>query len=236
MEDRWTALTTYTEPGDDALDPAISPDSTKVAFSHRDHSLNHPSNLYEVAVSTGVITQLTTETINNAHSIEPSYNPGGTKLVFASRRPLGGGSANPSYNLWTYTFSGGAVAALTTDNTAGKDHRDPSYSSDGALVVHSSNQPVNGVTSASYNIWTIYSDGTNEVALTSNTAAGRDSRAPEFSIEDRFVAFQSTQPVNGTSSSSNNLWVLDRNTGASVPITRNTNANLDSSIMPGSSW
>lgn len=95
---------------------------------------------------------------------------------------------------------------------------------------------MSGTNSSSYNIWTVYSDGTNEVALTTNTAANRDSYYPEFSMEDRFVSFSSSQPISGTAPASTNFWVHDRNTGSAVAITRNTNSSLNSSALPFSAW
>ncbi|MFN7685254.1 MAG: putative Ig domain-containing protein [Oligoflexia bacterium] len=230
----WESLTRNDQAGLDSVDPVISPDSNQIAFAQRAPSA--PFNLFQYVISTSSLEQLTNEADPAAHSVEPAYHPNGTHLIFASRRPLSGTTPNLSYNLWTYTFSGATLSALTNTALSGRDRRQPTYNSDGTLIAHSARLPVSGVPSSSSNIFIMNSNGTGESALTIQTSAGRDSEYPQFSNEDRFVSYQSLAPISGVASAAKNFWILDRTTSTATAITRNTGAGLDSLVLPHSAW
>ncbi|MBU6376855.1 MAG: PD40 domain-containing protein, partial [Bdellovibrionales bacterium] len=124
------------------------------------------------------------------------------------------------------------------DTAAGYDRRQPRYSSDGTQITYSSNRPLTagGSRTSSMNIWVSSSSSLTETAITSTTTSGQDAYAPEFNVSDQYIAFEGYLPVSGVTPQSSNIWVYDIVGSSTTPITKNTGANLDSKLMPGSTW
>ncbi len=129
----------------------------------------------------------------------------------------------------TATNSGGSASAIVNIQVKNQPQ-----------IVFSSFMPLNGSTNGtptgSSNAWTITFDGTDKVALTSNTAAGLDSDNPSFSAAGTKVTFASKTALNGSSNgsatSSYNVWsVLSGGTSPSA-LTANTAVGLDSNSAP----
>ncbi len=239
---QWTALTTNSTAGMDSLDPAISPDSATIAFASRQSLTGggnaSPSFNLWTMTSTGTgDTALDSETVANRDSREPSFSPNGGTIVFASRKKVGN-VTSASFNLWKYTLSTSTAANFSSNTSSGNDRRQPRYSNDGATIVYVSIRPLSGggSSTASYNLWSSTASSLSETAITSTTASGQDVAAPEFSVSDRYIAFQGYRQISGATPSSTNIWVYDTVNATFTPITQDTNSGLDSQLMPGTTW
>ncbi|NDD92093.1 hypothetical protein EBZ37_08415, partial [bacterium] len=236
---QWTHLTANTTAGIDSLDPAISPDSSTIAFASMQPVTGTSSsfNIWTISSSGASATAITQENNPNRDSREPAFSPSGSTLVFSSLKRVNNKNTS-SYNLWKYTSSNNTLAAFSTDTAAGYDRRQPRYSNDGAQLVYSSTRPLNtgGSSTPSTNIWISSASSLTETAITTTTTSGHDAWAPEFSVSDQYIAFEGYLSISGLTPQSSNIWVYDTVSSSMTPITKNTAANLDSKLMPGSTW
>jgi hypothetical protein len=239
---QWTALTTNSTAGRDSLDPAISPDSGTIVFASKQPLTGGGSaaasfNLWTMTSNGGSQTARTEETAAGTDSREPSFSPSGGTIIFASKMAISSSPAS-SYNLWKYTLTSSSLASFSTDTASGNDRRQPRYSNDGATIVYVSVRPLSGggSSTASFNLWRSTASSLSETAITTATASGQDVAAPEFSVSDRYIAFQGYRQISGSTPASANIWVYDTVNATFTPITQNTNSGLDSQLMPGSSW
>jgi hypothetical protein len=239
---QWTALTTNSTAGMDSLDPAISPDSSTIAFASQQPLTGGSGapaslNLWTMTSAGGSPTARTEETTAGRDSREPSFSPSGGTIIFASKMAISS-TAAASYNLWKYTVASSTLASFSTNTASGYDRRQPRYSNDGATIVYVSVRPLTGGgnSTSSINLWRSTATSLSETAITTTTASGQDVAAPEFSVSDRYLAFQGYRQVSGSTPSSTNIWVYDTVNATFTSITQNTSADLDSQLLPGSSW
>jgi dipeptidyl aminopeptidase/acylaminoacyl peptidase len=236
---QWTPLTTSTDAGEDNLDPAISPDSASIAFASKQKLPASPLsfNLWTISASGSSLTARTQETEAGVDSREPAFSPSGAQLVFSSLKRIAA-DLPASYNLWKLTLATDTATPFSATLALGSDRRQARFSNDGTKIIYVSNRPLTqgGSSTASMNLWSTSSQQLQETALTLNTSANQDISAPEFSGNDRYIAYESLVPISGTSSASRNIWVLDSVSSTHTPITRNTDPGLSSRLLPGSTW
>jgi hypothetical protein len=166
--------------GKDIFDPAVSPDGTKILYHSMMNvgvtaSASHNIFVYDIALN--VSTALTTNTVAGRDSTRARWSPDGSEIVFLSKMNVNAAVAS-SANVWKMSADGSSQVALTGNNAAALDADRAFFSPDGNTIAFSSKQPVTGSTaSASFNIWVMNSDGTNEVARTAiTTTAAKDSQ------------------------------------------------------------
>jgi Ca2+-binding RTX toxin-like protein len=144
-------------PGRD-LDPAPSPDGTKIAYAAEGRS---GFDIYVLTLSTRAVVQLTHDGAGNRH---PSWSPDGSRIAF-DRTGRGGA------DIWTMSATGANAKPVIATPA---DENDPSYAP----------APVGGKfrfvfvtnTNGNYEVWSANDDGTDAANL-SQSPAGDDVSA-----------------------------------------------------------
>lgn len=223
---------------DSLTEPVYSPDGTKVAFASKtalsgsaNGTASGSYNIWIINATGFGITSLTTNTNAGLDSVQPVWDPSGTVLYFASLADVTGvvnGTASASYNIWKVNSNGTGLTALTNNTAAGLSSWQPAVSPDGTTIAFSSLAKVSGVTTSSYNIWKIGTNGLGLTDLTTNTAAGLDSITPSWSADNTEIVFASKMKVTGVTANSYNIWSMSATGASQTALTTNTAANLDS--------
>jgi Tol biopolymer transport system component/serine/threonine protein kinase len=133
-----------------ALDPAISPDGTRIAFARETSSANKTHTIWTAPLSnTADGTRLTRENDGYWAHRHPSWRPDSTELAFED-----------SNKIWLVPPAGGAARALTSSLWS----RWPAWSSDGRNIYYSSSD-----TETTSALWRIPRDGGRAMRLTPGT-------------------------------------------------------------------
>jgi TolB protein len=156
---------------------------------------------------------------------------GGSKIVFYSSRKLDGTdaqNANGTYNIWRVNTDGTGPTPLTSATAVGADSSEPQWSPDGSKVVFESTRKLDGTdaqnANGTYNIWRVNTDGTGLTPLTSATAVGAGSYAPQWSPDGSKVVFYSSRNLDGTDAQNrtSNIWRVNADGTGLRPITNAT--------------
>ena len=131
-------------------EPAWSPDGKFIAFTR---DIGGSTEIFVINLLTHAEVKLTS---NNFNDGSPSWSPDGQRIAFVSDR-------DGQSNIYTMKISGGDVQQLTFEGV----NLDPAYSADGSRIWFSSNRTF----IANFEIFSMNSDGTNQLALTTNAAA-----------------------------------------------------------------
>jgi Tol biopolymer transport system component len=152
-----------TSPLDD-IDPAWSPDGTRIAFtSKRDGN----SDIYVMAADGTSQVRLTNSPFDDFH---PAWSPDGTKIAFVSTR-------DANNEIYVMNVDGSNPVRIT-DNPA--NDGDPAWSPDGTKIAFSSARESGG------GIWIMKADGTNPTRVTTNV---RPDAQPAWSPDGKKIAF-----------------------------------------------
>jgi Tol biopolymer transport system component len=174
---RRTALTATPER---ELDPAWSPDGTKLAFA-RIHDGN--ADLYLLEPASGAVTRLTE---HSGYDAEPSWSPGGWRLAFVSDR-LG------NRDIYVMRFVKGKRPVTRLTSEPGTEAK-PSWSPDGTRIVFESDRMGNP------DLYLMQANGLNPHPLVPDEAADRD---PAWSPDGRRIAFVSERDGDP------DIWVVN---------------------------
>ena len=170
-------LTIQTAGGFDSIEPAVSPDGSKVVYSSKEDIGLNPAlsfNIWVMDANGDNPEPLTNEILGNRDSQSPKYSSDGSKIVFSSRKNVNNLAAQ-SYNIWKMDSDGLNPAPLTEINGANQSSFAPQFSPDGAYIAFHSRMDVGVTASDSYNIWVIKTTGLGLNHLTGNTTVGFDS-------------------------------------------------------------
>jgi Tol biopolymer transport system component len=172
-----------------SVDPAWSPDGTKIAFvsartlDGKNTGIAGPNIWIMNADGSGqtALTQLTTP--YNMTFESPVWSPDGRTIAYVSSRALDGSDAGSLVsNIWTMNANGTSAKAVTA-LTAASSYQ-PTWSSDGSKILFCSTRALNGsdATSsyATWNLWLMNTDGTGLTPFTKSTASGADSAGPKW--------------------------------------------------------
>jgi Tol biopolymer transport system component len=214
-------------------------------------------NLWRAAVNGSSLARITNETSGFAtrDCTHPAISPDGATLAYqAFSRVSGSTPASSNLAVISSTASATSGTLLTQNTSANLDSAEPSFSPDGSAIVFSSRtDPActgdcaswDGAPSASANLWVVTGwSGTPSFApLTFNdTVSGLDSVSPTFSPDGSRIVFSSRTQLNGawngTTTYSNNIWVVDADGSDLTPLTQNSSigGGLDSGLAPSGVW
>ena len=136
------------------VEPAISPDGTKIAFS------SDRSGRPMVFVMNVDGTDAKRVTFEGKFNASPSWSPDGKTLAFA-------GQDQGNFDIYTVPATGGQIKRLTAAKKAsgkGANNESPSWSPDGRHILFNSDR------SGKYQLYIINPDGTNERRITDDSA------------------------------------------------------------------
>jgi Tol biopolymer transport system component len=152
------------------IDPAWSPDGTKIAFStYRDGN-------YEIYVMNSDGSNQQRLTNNTVTDWEPAWSPDGTRIAFARYE-------GDNLNIYVMDADGSNETRLTDD--PGSD-RQPAWSPDGTRIAFVSYR-------VDFDIYVMDADGNNEINLTDNTTQELN---PDWSPDGSQIVFDSWRDSN----------------------------------------
>ena len=159
--------------------PALSPDSTKVAFHAGDPLDMFSWEIYVLDLGTGEENQLTDNRVLDGH---PDWSPDGTRLVFGSFSDAGG---NPSgaADIVVLALDGTGFTRLT--NSPWEDN-DPEWSPDGTKIAFKSTRLTQE--HAREEIFVMNVDGSQVQRLTT-TSGWQSDHDPSWSPDGQTIAF-----------------------------------------------
>lgn len=192
------------------LEPAISPDGKRLAFS----SNRNPNVWYRIYVmelgGRRTVTELTPASLHDYHS--PAWSPDGGTIIFADCNPFADFSpAGTQCDILTVSADGGPITSLAA-NTA-FDENNPSYSPDGSKVLFESDRD------GDHEIFVCDASGANVQQLTVNTAK---DRWPSWSPDGTKILFSSQRDA-----ATYELYTMDANGGNAVRLTNNSSDDID---------
>jgi hypothetical protein len=196
------------------LDPAWSPDGTKIAFSS-----NRDGN-YEIYVMNADGSNQTRLTYYNGVDFSPEWSPDGTKIAF-TRGPF---LASPTRWIMVMKANGTDVRLLTDPNGGWSER--PTWSPDGSQIAFTRNQGTNFL--EIYVVKTDGSDSTNPKRLTNNL---RLDDYPSWSPDGTRIAFTSDRDDPGNWE----IYVMDTsNTNIVTRLTNDPGGDYGPSWSPDS--
>ena len=188
-----------------AIDPAISPDGSRIAFvSTRDGT----AHIYVMDADGATVSRLTSDPQPDAR---PVFTADGEAIVFASQR-----TGKPQ--IWTVNLDGSGLKQLTTDSLSSS----PTVSPDGGIIAYVSLRNKN------YDIWLMARDGSNQRAFT-RSPTWRESE-PHF-LRDGSLAYLVERQENGRTVQQ--VIKADLATGTTTPLTGTDLAITGYAISPG---
>ena len=157
------------------VDPAVSPDGTRIAFAsnRRDGQVY---DLYAMNVDGSGLTQLTSSSLDDR---EPAWSPNGESLVFRSNR-------TGNDELWRVPAAGGTQTRLTQQASSISSSA-PAWSPDGAEIAFQRSSASTGV-----QIYKMNANGQGQINLTGSAATVTNGH-PAWSPDGSRIAFHSNR-------------------------------------------
>ncbi len=188
-----------------AVDPAVSPDGSRIAFVSARDGVPH---IYVMDADGANGTRLTSDAQPDAR---PVFTADGEAIVFASSR-----TGKPQ--IWTVNLDGTGLKQLTTDSLSFS----PTVSPDGGIIAYVS------LRNKHYDIWLMSRDGSNQRAFTRSPTwrAGE----PHF-LRDGALTYLVERQENGRTVQQ--VIKADLATGSTTPLTGTDLAITGYAISPG---
>lgn len=189
-------------------DPAISPDGTRIAFTHR-------GDVWTVPAAGGRAVPLTT---HDAVDTAPVWSPDGRTVAFATDR-------HGNFDVFVVAADGGGERRLTFDSA---DERPTGFAPDGATVLCTGRRADDArCTVAGWwpQLWSVPLDGGRPVMVLPTPAlAARYTPDGKRIVYEDLRAGENLFRKHHTSSAAHDLWSFDPATGAHVCLTRGSRA------------
>jgi Tol biopolymer transport system component len=163
-----------------AADPVTSPDGTRIAFVVWDVD-GETSDIYVINRDGSGLARLTDAPEEDD---QPAWSPDGARIAFRSFRTGRAG------DIWVMNADGSQPRALTVDPLPGvTDERRPAWSPDGSRIAYAGNE------GGDMDLWSMRSDGTDPVRLTSSPDFDTE---PAWSPDGTRIAFRRSSPEMGS--------------------------------------
>ncbi len=244
-------LTRFSNSG--AVQPAFSPDGSKIAFvSTRGlDGSDVPNGAPNIWVMNGDGTgsvPLTRYTVSAVLVWSTAWSPDGKKLAFNSSGALDGSDAlntNSTVNIWAMNADGTGMVPLTRLNVNPTENfvwtnQQPVWSPDSSSVAFTSAGATSGAnainTNEIFNLWVAKADGSATTPLTTLSGTGVFQEDPTWSPDGTRIAFVAQRALDGSDAGSPtdsmNLWVINSNGSGATPITKFSPAPFSTSPSP----
>jgi Tol biopolymer transport system component len=238
---------------DDSFDPSVSGDGRLVAFESVATNLvpgdtNGYSDIFVRDRQTGatsLVSRTSAGVIGNDESFNPSISANGRFVAFDSvARNLVPGDTNGYSDIFVRDRQTGATSLVSRNSTGGignDDSFNPSISDDGRFVAFESvARNLVATDTNGYSDIFVRDRKTGKTYMVSRTSAGvignDNSFNPSISTDGRFVAFESAARnlVPGDTNNYQDIFVRDRQTGATSLVSRNSTGGIgnDESFNP----
>lgn len=245
-------LTKMTNSGADSLQPAWSPDGSKIVFGSLralDGSdaanANNTENIWVMNADGSGSIPLTKLTAANANCYRPAWSPDSRKIAYTSTRAVDGSdAANPpnlTQNIWVVNADGSSPIAVTRLTAAYADSAGPApWSPDGTKIVFTSRRALDGSdasdttnSNVTDNIWVVNPDGSGATPITTFTGnATASSFSPVWWPGGSKFNFVSSRALdgsnNGNTNGTRNIWVMNADGSGVTALTKLTAAGADS--------
>jgi Tol biopolymer transport system component len=179
--------------GQDAFEPAWSPDGTRIAFQLWDEGT---SEIYVMDVDGGNLTRLT---VNSYYDDYPAWSPDGTQIAFVSSR-------DGNSEIYAMNADGSDQHRLT--NNSAWDAL-PAWSPDGSEILFQSDRGRN-----EWGVFIMNADGTNVRSL---TPVHYSSNIPSWSPDGKKIVFHSFKD-----SDEGEVYIMNRDGSNMVRLTTNS--------------
>lgn len=217
VSQRFTRITTGSEPGRISMNPAISTDGSTVVFDSDSDLLKEglprgQQEIWSYAVATGQTRRLTRGGAR-AISARPATNANGSVVTFSSNVAFDAdGVAGPTRDIWLLRAGGSTPERVTRTQTGRRVDR-PALDAAGHTLVFESDAALGDhqVPPGQTEIWMYDVRGRSLKRVTDARDPSRVSQAPSISADGRKVVFQSQADLgrSGHPDSVDEIWLYD---------------------------
>lgn len=180
-----------TQSQDHEIEPAISPDGTRIAFA-RTRTDPRGQDIYVMDVDGGNQERITF--MENSIAMAPSWSPDGSQIAFYATQ-------DGHFNLFVVPAEGGDVSSIPDSE---QNDMMPAWSPDGSQIAFVSDRDGRS------ELYVMNADGSNPTRLTDSMA---DDWRPHWSPDGRYIVFQSDDTGQWA------LYVVEVETGVVEPVT-----------------
>ncbi|MCA9924395.1 MAG: PD40 domain-containing protein, partial [Anaerolineales bacterium] len=220
-------ITTASDNGRDSMQPSISGDGTKIAFSSNSDFLNQGLSHVEVWLydtTNQSFTRVTNSSDPTRNSSRPHISSDGNWIVFESDGDfLNQGIPDGQTEVWLYNVQTSGLMRLTTASAADRSSVQPRVNADGSKVVFAGDSDFlgQGVPFDQPEVWLLDIGSMNLTRITTASESGRVSYAPDIDDSGTNIVFQSNSDFlnEGIVSGQMEVWRYETGLGKLFRVT-----------------